>query len=84
MTAIAVSPFHTVGLRPDGTAIASGDVQYGQCDLESWTDLLAIAAGERHTLGVRKNGSVIAAGDDSAGQCQVTDWTLFDPRDQEV
>ena len=74
-----MSPFHTVAIKADGTALASGDIQYGQCDVEPWRDLVAVAAGERHTVGVRKDGSVIAVGDDSAGQCRVSDWRLFDP-----
>ena len=70
-----------MGIRTDGTAIASGDVQYGQCEVDGWTDLVAVAAGERHTIGVRKDGTVIAAGDNSAGQCRVEDWHLFSPEE---
>ncbi|WP_234813697.1 RCC1-like domain-containing protein, partial [Bacillus mycoides] len=27
---------HTVGLKSDGTVVAVGDNEYGQCDVDSW------------------------------------------------
>ena len=35
VAAVSVSPFHTVAVKTDGTVIASGDIQYGQCEVES-------------------------------------------------
>ena len=46
IAAVAISPFHTVGVKTDGTVAASGDIQYGQCQVEDWTDIQAAAAGE--------------------------------------
>ena len=37
--------------------------QFGQCDVETWSDIVTIAAGKYHTVGVRKDGTVVAAGD---------------------
>ena len=75
---MAVSPFHTVGIKTDGTVLAAGDIQYGQCQVEDWTDITAAAAGERHTIGLKKDGTVIAVGDNEAQQCAVDGWKLWE------
>ena len=74
---MAVSPFHTVGLKTDGTVVASGDIQYGQCDVTGWAEICFVAAGERHTAAVQKDGTVLAVGDNESGQCQVDGWKLW-------
>jgi hypothetical protein len=51
---------HLVGLKSDGTVVAAGDNTYGQCNVESWTDVVAIAAGICHTIGLTKDGRVLA------------------------
>ena len=66
---IAVGNEHTVLLRTDGTVLASGDNQYGQCDVSGWTDVIAVAAGAYHTLALRADGTVLATGDNRYGQC---------------
>ena len=70
---LAVGNEHTVLLRNDGTVLAAGDDSFGQCDVGSWTDVIAVAAGAYHTVGLRADGTVLATGDDSLGQCAVGD-----------
>ena len=75
---IAAGNHHTVGLRSDGTVVATkltGQDYYGQCDVSDWTDIVAIAAGVQHTVGLRSDGTVVAVGDNSNGQCNISDWT---------
>ena len=36
---------HTVGLRADGTVLATGWNGAGQCDVRSWGDVVGVAAG---------------------------------------
>ena len=67
--------FHTVGLRSDGTVIATRWNEYGQCGVDSWTDIVAVAAGGDHTVGLRSDGTVVATGDNDGGQCNVDSWT---------
>lgn len=55
---------HIAGLKSDGTVVAAGDNTYGQCNVETWTDIVAIDAGDWHTVGLKKNGTVVVAGMD--------------------
>lgn len=48
---------------------------YGQSNVENWTNIIDIFACTKHTIGLRKDGTVVAAGDNSYGQCNVEDWT---------
>lgn len=66
---------HSVGLRADGTVIAAGDNEKGQCDVAGWADITEVAAGAAHTVGLRRNGTVAATGDNGYGQCDVAEWT---------
>ena len=59
---IAISSRHTVGLKTDGTVVAIGDNQYGQCDVDSWRDIVSIYVIGRNTAGLRSDGTVVAVG----------------------
>ena len=65
-----------MGLRADGTAVAAGDDDLGQCAVGTWRDVVAVAAGSAHTIGLRADGTVVAAGEGSDGRCDVDGWTL--------
>jgi hypothetical protein len=66
---------HTVGLKCDGTVVAVGDNQYGQCNVGGWTDIVQVAAGYGHTVGLKSDGTVVAVGKNDDGQCNVSGWT---------
>ena len=72
---ISAGFFHTVGLKSDGTVVAVGDNEYGQCDVSDWADIVAISAGDSHTVGLKSDGTVVAVGGNKCGQCDVSDWT---------
>ena len=84
-TTVSAGNFHTVGLKSDGTVVATNytdDSKYyrGQCDVQNWTDIVAISAGSFHTVGLKSDGTVVATnyvGDSKyyRGQCDVQDWT---------
>jgi|GEM_PF-822033 len=67
--------WHTVGMRSDGTVVATGYNAQGQCEVGDWTSIVQLVAGERHTIGLRADGTVIAAGGNDEGECDVGDWT---------
>ena len=66
---------HTVGLKADGTVVAVGDNDYGQCDVDGWTDIVAVSAGGSYTVGLKADGTVVAVGYNDDGQCDVDGWT---------
>ena len=71
---VAAGRDHTVGLKTDGTVVAVGDNQYGQCDVLDWKNIVSIAPGYYHTVGLKADGTVVAVGENDYGQCNVTDW----------
>ncbi len=72
---ISVGTRHTVGLKLDGTVVAVGDNEYGQCNVSEWTDIVEISAGGWHTVGLKLDGTVIDVGFNEYGQCNVSEWT---------
>ena len=72
---IAAGKRHTLAVTGSGTALATGDNSYGQCDVSGWSGIRQVAAGAYHSVGLRSDGTVVAAGDNSQGQCDVTGWT---------
>jgi hypothetical protein len=72
---VSAGGYHTVGLKADGTVIAVGYNDQGQCDVGGWTNIIQVAAGNCHTVGLRSNGTVVATGDNGIGQCNVGGWT---------
>jgi len=81
---IAAGRRHTVGIRADGTVIATGDHKCGQCNVSDWQDIVAVAAGNvhmanntgnTHTIGLKSDGTVFTVGWNRHGQCNVSDWS---------
>ncbi len=66
--------YHTVGLKKDGTVVACGNNDNGQCDVAHWHDIVSISAGNCHTVGLKKDGTVVACGNNYYGQCNVSKW----------
>lgn len=65
---------HLVGLRANGTVVAAGNNDLGQCNVEQWRDIKSIVAGPDSTYGLVNDGTVIATGDNSYRQCDVSGW----------
>ena len=74
-SAIAASDEHMVGLKFDGTVVACGKNDDGQCDVSEWTDIVAVATSYEHTVGLKSDGTVVACGYNHYGQCDVSHWT---------
>ena len=66
---------HIVALKEDGTVVAIGNNEYGQCDVADWTNLVAIDAGFLYTVGLKADGTVLAVGYNDDARCNVSDWT---------
>lgn len=72
---LAAGGYHTVGLKSDGTAVAAGRNDFGQCDVGGWSDITQVSAGMFHTVALRKDGTVVTAGSNDQGQRNVGNWT---------
>ena len=66
---------YTAGVRSDGTVVAVGDNEYGQCNVRSWKNIIALASGGCHTVGLRSDGTVTAAGWNEYRQCEAKYWS---------
>jgi len=71
---VAAGGVHTVGLKSDGTVVAVGWNDFGQCEVGDWTDITQVAADRIHTVGLESDGTVVATGDNSYGQLDVGGW----------
>jgi preprotein translocase subunit YajC len=72
---VAGGGLHTVGLKADGTVVAVGYNEYGECVVGSWTDVIQVAAGMYHTMGLKSDGTLVIAGWGRGGQWNVGGWT---------
>ncbi len=52
---------HIVALKRDGTVVAAGDNEYGQCNVTGpeWKNIVAVSAGDYHTVGLTADGRVV-------------------------
>ncbi len=71
---ISVSSGHAVGLKKDGTVIAEGANDNGECDVDGWKDIVQAEAVSGTTYAVHKNGSVLVAGEIDF-ESKITEWT---------
>lgn len=74
MVAVAAGSHHTVGLLSDGSVVATGRNDHGQCNMRAWRDIVALAAGCAHTIGLTADGTAVAVGWNEHGQCDVSGW----------
>ncbi len=69
---IAGGDQHSLALRSDGSILAWGNNDYGQCNVPSPNSgFVAVAAGANHSLGLKSDGSVAAWGLNDSVQCNV-------------
>ena len=71
---ISCGGMFTVGLKSDGTVVAVGENNYGQCNVSHWKDIVDISKGAWHTVGLKSDGTVVAVGCNNHGQCNVSHW----------
>ena len=72
---IGAGKHFTLGLKVDGSVVATGKNDYGQCNVAAWRDIIAVCAGDDHAIGLKYDGTVVATGNNSSGQCDTAAWT---------
>lgn len=60
---IDASDMHIIGLKKDGTVVASGGKnEKGECNVQDWKDIVQVCAGYQFSLGLKSDGTVVVAG----------------------
>lgn len=65
---------HIIGLKNDGSLLAVGSNEHGECEVGEWRNIVEIATGYQHTVGLKSDGTVLAVGANDHNQCNISDW----------
>ena len=65
---------HIVGVKADGTVLAAGKNDHGQCNVEGWENIIAVAAGDYFTIGLKSDGTLVATGSPEYSQTSIRGW----------
>jgi len=71
---IACSIYHCVAVKPDGTVIATGKNDNGQCNVSGWRNIVAVDCDYDGTVGLTAQGTVVYTGSTYHRQNQCTSW----------
>ena len=65
--AISKSNNTLMGLKRDGTVVATGNNEHQQLEVSGWSDIVAIAAGDWISIGLKSDGTLVIAGETEEG-----------------
>lgn len=65
---------HALAMTSSGEIFAVGENDKGQCNVSTWTDILAVDAGEGFSVGLNSDGTVVLAGNNHFNDCDVSSW----------
>ena len=71
---ISLGKSHAAVIKDDGTVVAVGKNDKGQCNVSGWTDIVQIVCEDDTTYGLTKNGYVYVTGDGFRGQTRARNW----------
>jgi alpha-tubulin suppressor-like RCC1 family protein len=72
LVAVEAGYRHSLGIKSDGTIIAWGWNDWGQCNVPTPNaGFLQVDGGYGHTLGLKSDGTIIAWGRNSDGECNI-------------
>ena len=74
LTTISAGKDFSLGVKNDGTVVATGNNDQKQCAVSGWKDIISVDAGGYHAVGLKKDGSVVATGSNKYHQCDVSKW----------
>jgi hypothetical protein len=59
---VAAGNGFTLGLKSDGTVMATGNNMFKQTDVSSWTQIVEVFAGPDYAIGLRSDGTLVYTG----------------------
>lgn len=59
-----------LGLKRDGTVVATGNNEHKQLEVSGWHDIVAIATGDWISIGLKSDGTLVIAGEVGEGVAQ--------------
>ncbi len=71
---ISAGNFHTLAVKSDGTVLSTGTNRHGQCNVRTWSNIVAVAAGDEFSAGVLRSGTVITCGKKHSDSRNVRGW----------
>ena len=71
---ISSSYYHVVAVRQDGTVVAKGKNDKGQCNVSNWRNVIAVACDWEGTAALTADGRVLYTGDTSHRQMDCMAW----------
>ncbi len=63
-----------LGLKKNGTVVATGCNDSGQCNVTEWTNIVKIALGFNYSIGLKADGTVVTTGYSDQGRNDVLEW----------
>jgi alpha-tubulin suppressor-like RCC1 family protein len=70
-SSVALGYNHCVAIKFDGSLLAWGNNEYGQCNVPDGDDYIAVAVGEYVSFALKSDGSLKAWGNNTNSQCNV-------------
>lgn len=67
---------HIVGLKADGTVVASHKYEFWQCDVSNWENIKAICTGKVYTAGIKNDGTVIVTKHNTINSMEAREKTV--------
>lgn len=71
---------YILGLKADGTVVAEGNNNCGQCEVYDWKDIIAVFAGDGVAYGIKEDGTIVATA--LADHSELEKIKLFDNPDE--
>lgn len=72
IVSVAAGDYHILGLKEDGTVIATGWKNKAACNTDNWKNIVSISAGSNHSAGLTADGTVVVT--DSTQTQTVKHW----------
>ena len=71
---ISAGDMHILGLKKDGTVVASGGNDRGQSNVSGWKDIVQVCTGYNTSLGLKSDGTVVSAGLEDSLREELAGW----------